>query len=98
MKLEQFRDFKKAERQRLDEFISGRRKTWKPKQDIISEGDHVDNIHLVTCGLAARYKILENGERQIMAFLVPGDLCDLEVFVLKRWIMVFAPFRKPNAH
>jgi CRP-like cAMP-binding protein len=83
MKLEQFRAFNEAERRRLDEFISGRRRTWASKQDIISEGDHVDHIHLVMSGLAARYKILANGERQIMAFLIPGDLCDLEVFVLE---------------
>lgn len=41
------------------------------------------NIHLVLTGLAARSKILRNGDRQLMAFLVPGDLCDLEVFVLE---------------
>jgi CRP-like cAMP-binding protein len=26
---------------------------------------------------------LPNGDRQIMAFLIPGDLCDVEVFVLE---------------
>jgi CRP-like cAMP-binding protein len=37
----------------------------------------------VLSGLASRYKLLPNGERQIMAFLVPGDLCDAEIFILK---------------
>jgi len=38
---------------------------------------------ILMTGLACRYKILPDGERQIMAFLVPGDLCDAEIFVLK---------------
>ncbi|GLS71687.1 hypothetical protein GCM10007890_37000 [Methylobacterium tardum] len=33
-------------------------------------------------GVACRYKILPNGRRQIMAFLVPGDFCDLHVALL----------------
>ena len=76
MRLEQFTEFAPPDRIRLDELISGRRKTFGQKQDIITEGSHVDNIHLVLSGLAARYKILPDGGRQIMAFLVPGDLCD----------------------
>lgn len=32
--------------------------------------------------MAARYKDLPGGDRQITAFLIPGDMCDLEVFVL----------------
>jgi CRP-like cAMP-binding protein len=38
---------------------------------------------LVVKGLATRAKTLSDGGRQLMAFLVPGDLCDLEVFVLE---------------
>lgn len=38
---------------------------------------------MILSGLAARYKLLPDGNRQIIAFLVPGDLCDAEVFILK---------------
>lgn len=82
MKMEQFTAFTVEERRRLDALASGQTKCWAPRRDIISEGDHVEHIHLVLTGLAARYKILPDGDRQIMAFLVPGDLCDVEVFVL----------------
>ena len=82
LKLEQFADFKDGERKRLDQLISERQQTYAPKQDILAEGQKVDTIHIVLSGLAARYKLLDEGERQIMAFLVPGDICDLEVFVL----------------
>lgn len=33
-------------------------------------------------GFACRYKLLPDGRRQIMAFLVPGDFCDLHVAIL----------------
>jgi len=35
-------------------------------------------------GFAYRYKIVEDGRRQIMAFLIPGDFCDLHVAILGR--------------
>jgi CRP-like cAMP-binding protein len=84
MKLDQYAPFEAGDRQRLERIIGGRRETYAPRQDIVSEGDHVEQIHLVMSGMAARYKILAGGERQIMAFLIPGDLCDVEVFVLER--------------
>ena len=33
-------------------------------------------------GWAFRYKVLPNGSRQIMAFLMPGDACDLHIGLL----------------
>ena len=83
MKLEQFTRLGQAERQRLDELLSFPTQTYKRGEDIIAEGEKVRDIHLVLTGLAARAKTLRNGDRQIMAFLVPGDLCDVEVFVLE---------------
>ncbi|MCJ2106744.1 Crp/Fnr family transcriptional regulator [Methylobacterium sp. E-041] len=50
--------------------------------DLASEGDPPDNVHLVLDGFACRYKVLADGSRQIMAYLVPGDFCDLNVFIL----------------
>ena len=54
------------------------------KQDIISQGDRPVHVHLLLEGWACRYKILPDGERQIMAFLIPGDLCDIHVTLLDR--------------
>jgi CRP-like cAMP-binding protein len=82
MKLEQFADFDVAERNRLDQLLSFATESYAPGEVIIERGEKVDNIHLVLTGLAARSKQLRNGSRQLMAFLVPGDLCDIEVFVL----------------
>jgi CRP-like cAMP-binding protein len=83
MKMEQFTRFSAEERRILDRLVSERRATNEPGQDIIVEGEHAPDCHVILEGLACRYKILPNGQRQIMAFLVPGDLCDAEIFVLK---------------
>jgi CRP-like cAMP-binding protein len=83
MKLEQFTRFEPSERLRLDELLQRGSKTYARGETIIREGDKVEQIHLVTGGLATRSKTLADGSRQLMAFLVPGDLCDVEVFVLE---------------
>jgi CRP-like cAMP-binding protein len=82
MKLEQFAKFDTEERARLDQLLSYPTERYQRGKTILSEGQHVDEIHLVTSGLAARSKTLRTGARQFMALLVPGDLCDVEVFVL----------------
>lgn len=52
------------------------------RTDITSEGDRPEHVHLMVSGWAARYKILPDGSRQIMDFLIPGDFCDIHVTVL----------------
>jgi CRP-like cAMP-binding protein len=83
MKMEQFTRFSDEERATLDGLISERQRQHQPGEDIIKEGDHSPDCHIVVSGLACRYKLLPDGGRQIMAFLVPGDLCDAEIFILK---------------
>jgi CRP-like cAMP-binding protein len=83
MRLEQFTRFDTAERNRLDQLLSYPTETYAPREVILERGEKVDSIHLVLTGLAARRKQLRDGSRQVMAFLIPGDLCDLEVFVLE---------------
>ncbi len=52
--------------------------------DLIREGDRPDSVHVLLEGWAFRYKLLPDGGRQIMAYLIPGDLCDIHIFILKR--------------
>jgi CRP-like cAMP-binding protein len=49
----------------------------------VREGDAPSRVNLILQGFACRYKLLPNGSRHIMAYLVPGDFCDLHVFILK---------------
>ena len=51
-------------------------------EDIIHEGDVPRDVRLITSGFAIRYKLLPNGSRQILAYLLPGDFCDLHIFIL----------------
>jgi len=83
MKLEQYTSFDAPERERLDQLLTYPTETHARGTPIIREGEKVDHIHLVLTGLAARSKTLRSGDRQFMALLVPGDLCDVEVFVLE---------------
>ncbi len=55
-----------------------------PRTDMIQEGDRPSVVHVVMSGFACRYKTLENGGRQILAWLVPGDCCDVQVSLLGR--------------
>lgn len=54
------------------------------RRDIIRDGDKPDHVHLMLDGWACRYKILREGQRQITAFLVPGDFCDVHITMLPR--------------
>src|SRR3984885_15616033 len=54
------------------------------REDVISQGDRTGGVKLLLEGFACRYKTLEDGRKQIVAYFVPGDLCDLRVFILKR--------------
>ena len=80
-KLERGADLTKEDRARLEAVVHHPH-TVGPREDLIQEGEAPGNVHLVLDGFACRYKILPNGRRQIMAFLIPGDFCDFHVAIL----------------
>lgn len=51
--------------------------------DIVRDGERPGHSTLVVNGVAARYKVLKGGERQITALHLPGDFVDLHSFLLK---------------
>ena len=55
-----------------------------PRRDLISEGDKPRYVHLVLDGWGARYKSLPDGKRQIVSIFVPGDFCDVNVYILRQ--------------
>lgn len=81
-KLMQFSDFSDENKRLINGLTSERQQSYGPREDVIREGEHSEDIHVVLSGLACRYKHLEDGSRQIMGFLVPGDPCDSEIFIL----------------
>ncbi|MDP3551951.1 MAG: Crp/Fnr family transcriptional regulator [Novosphingobium sp.] len=50
---------------------------------LIMEGDSPDPVFVMLEGWACGYKILPDGGRQILAFMLPGDFCDIHIAVLK---------------
>ncbi|GEO18837.1 Crp/Fnr family transcriptional regulator [Microvirga aerophila] len=81
MKLERGARLTDEDRQVLEEAVL-RSQHVGARKDLIHEGDVPDNVHLIVKGFACRYKTVSDGQRQIMAYLVPGDLCDLHVSIL----------------
>jgi CRP-like cAMP-binding protein len=51
-------------------------------EDLISEGDRPDTVRMFLSGWACRYKALEDGRRQIVGFILPGETCDAYVYLL----------------
>ncbi|WP_026091221.1 Crp/Fnr family transcriptional regulator [Blastomonas sp. AAP53] len=50
---------------------------------LIMEGDNPDPVFVILEGWACGYKILPDGGRQILAFMLPGDFCDIHIAVLR---------------
>ena len=61
---------------------TSRPQAFGPRKELIREGDQPGPVLVVLEGWAFRYKALPNGSRQIMAFLMPGDACDLNIGML----------------
>jgi CRP-like cAMP-binding protein len=53
------------------------------RRDLIREGDQPRSVFLMLAGWACRYKTLPDGRRQIVGLFVPGDICDLNIYILK---------------
>lgn len=55
-----------------------------PGEDIVREGDRPDRVRMILSGWLTRYKTLEDGRRQIVNFLLPGDTCDAQIYLLRQ--------------
>jgi CRP-like cAMP-binding protein len=50
---------------------------------LVEQGQRSDRVNLIVTGWAYRYKVLNDGRRQILGYLLPGDLCDLHASLLR---------------
>lgn len=53
--------------------------------DLVRDGEAASTAYLVLEGIACRYAQTASGHRQILALLLPGDLCDPDLIHLERW-------------
>lgn len=58
--------------------LEQQKRSYLPEEDIIESGDKTDEIFIIIAGWAARYHILDDGRRQIINFMLPGDIFDLQ--------------------
>lgn len=79
-RLEQGTPLPHDDRCRLDELVAAP-VPFEADRDVVVEGRVSPDAVVVLQGWACRYKLLSDGRRQITAFLLPGDMCDLHVFL-----------------
>jgi CRP-like cAMP-binding protein len=82
-KLEHFVRLSSGDRKMLSHAASERVRVFGARVDVVREGDKPGDVHLILSGWACRYKQLEDGRRQVVSFFLPGDMCDLNVFILR---------------
>jgi CRP-like cAMP-binding protein len=82
-KLEQFTRLSADDQRLLERVSSEHVRRLGPREDIVCEGDEPGKIHLILSGWACRFRQLEDGRGAILAFLLPGDLCDPNSFLLR---------------
>lgn len=49
------------------------------RTDLVREGDAPGGLFVILEGMACRLKLRSGGSRQITAYLIPGDFCDLDL-------------------
>lgn len=61
--------------------LKGHEKRFPRNAEVIDAGQQLDSVLIVKEGWAIRYKTLEDGRRQVLNVLLPGDMFDLQVLV-----------------
>ena len=82
-KLEAFGPLPDRDKRAL-ELATGRTRRVGAGRALVREGDSPTECQLILQGFAYRHRTLDDGQRQIMSFELPGDLCDLHGFLLGR--------------
>lgn len=55
-----------------------------PRTNLVAEGDPAQRVNVILEGFACRYRLQPDGRRQVVGLLLPGDMCDIRICVLKR--------------
>ena len=82
-KLEKFSMLSAEEREALDGCASHSLQ-FRAREDLIQDRKPIEGLFVIVSGFACRYRSLPDGRRQIVGYLLPGDMCDLRVFLLPR--------------
>lgn len=66
------------------------------REDIVRQGDRPGGLCVVLSGWVQRYKQTADGRRQIVALILPGEVCDLDLFTLARRESSLAPIGRAS--
>lgn len=80
-KLSHHAPFSAAERAALERWLGRDLRSVRERVPLIERGTKPSEINIIVDGWACRYRRLDNGRRQILAFYLPGDICDFDAFV-----------------
>ncbi|MGY3453947.1 Crp/Fnr family transcriptional regulator [Bradyrhizobium sp. USDA 4353] len=83
-RLRAFRAISDEAAAKLEQAVRGHVMVASAGQELASEGDAAASIRMVLTGWAVRYKALEDGRRQIVNLVLPGDTCDAQIYLVKR--------------
>lgn len=84
----------KGDAEALETLIGRRVRSVPARGDIAPEGSATDRVHFVLRGWACRYVMLEDGRRQIVSVLLPGDACCLDQYLPARLDHCIAPLSR----
>jgi CRP-like cAMP-binding protein len=71
-----------TEETRALEGAAGPVRLHRAHEDLVREGESGAHIGLLLSGFAYAFRVLPDGRRQIVSYLIPGDLCDPRVLLL----------------
>ena len=54
------------------------------RADLAREGERPVALRIILAGWAQKYKQMPDGRRQILGLVLPGELCDLDLFTVAR--------------
>lgn len=75
--LETFREFAASELSFVKQFKKGELNVGRG-ETVLAEGEHSPHLYTVLTGWGFRYKLLGDGRRQIVNYVMPGDLVGLQ--------------------
>jgi CRP-like cAMP-binding protein len=83
LRLQAYTELTKDDHAALDRLAEGPLREVFARRDLIREGEAPRAAYLILSGWGCRYKALPDGRRQIVDFLVPGDMCDLDLHMVR---------------
>ena len=81
-KLRNFAPLRSDDLDRLNA-LGTREKRYAGREDVILEGERPEHMFVLKEGMMMRYRVLPDGRRQILTFLIPGDICDLAAILIR---------------